>query len=493
MTLQKAKRFVASAIPAVLLAGCTVGPDFHHEAPPPVTGYTPEPLTDETAAADVHGGEAQHFVLGGDIKGQWWTLFHSAVLDAFIEQALAANPDLQAAEAALRQAQENVYAQEGTLFPAVTGNLSATRQKVSGASIGIPGLSSIFNLNTANVSVSYALDIFGGTRRQVESLAAQAESQRFQLEAAYLTLTSTVVVSAVQEASLRAQIAATKDIITIESEQLDVLQHQFELGAASRADVLAQAATLAQTRATLPPLAKQLAQVRDELATLAGRFPSEGAGEPFELAALELPQELPVSLPSRLVEQRPDIQSAEAQLHSASAQVGVATANLLPQITLTGQYGPVSTGGLLNGTPVWSFGAAVAQPLFRGGQLLHLKRAAEAAYDQAAAQYRSTVLAAFQNVADALRALQFDADAVNAQLAAEHAAADSLDIARRQFQLGAIRYLSLLTAEQAYQQSHIALVQALASRYTDTAALFQALGGGWWNRDDAAAEKSARR
>jgi NodT family efflux transporter outer membrane factor (OMF) lipoprotein len=291
----------------------------------------------------------------------------------------------------------------------------------------------------------------------------------------------------VQEASLRAQIAATQDIIDIESQQLDVLQHQFELGGASRAAVLAQAATLAQTRATLPPLAKQLAQERNLIATLAGRFPNDPPAETFELSTLYLPQELPLSLPSRLVEQRPDIRSAEALLHSASAQVGVATANMLPQITLTGQYGAISTGNPLAGLPVWSIGAGLTQPLFRGGELLHARRAAVAAYEEAAAQYRSTVLTAFQNVADALRALQSDADALSAQVVAERAAADSLDIARRQFQLGAINYLLLLNAEQTYQQAHIALVQAQANRYADTAALFQALGGGWWNRRDVAA------
>jgi NodT family efflux transporter outer membrane factor (OMF) lipoprotein len=471
----------------MLVAGCAVGPDFHRPEAPTEAGYTPEPLPAETASADVRGGVAQRFELDRDIEGEWWTLFQSPALSVLIEQAFAANPNLEVAQSALRQARENVAAQEGAFYPAVTGNVSTTRQKISGVTFGIPGLASIFNVNTANVSVSYLLDVFGGTRRQVESLAAQAEFQRFQLEAAYLTLASDVVVSVVQEASLRAQIAATQDIIDIESQQLDVLQHQFELGGASRAAVLAQAATLAQTRATLPPLAKQLAQERNLIATLAGRFPNDPPAETFELSTLYLPQELPLSLPSRLVEQRPDIRSAEALLHSASAQVGVATANMLPQITLTGQYGAISTGNPLAGLPVWSIGAGLTQPLFRGGELLHARRAAVAAYEEAAAQYRSTVLTAFQNVADALRALQSDADALSAQVVAERAAADSLDIARRQFQLGAINYLLLLNAEQTYQQAHIALVQAQANRYADTAALFQALGGGWWNRRDVAA------
>lgn len=488
--LRRAVKSVFAATLAALAAGCAVGPDFHTPAAPDVTGYTPEPLSAETAASDVHGGEAQRFVQDLDIPGQWWALYHSEPLDALIERAFRANPSLQVAQATLRQSQENVYAEQGVLFPAVTASASTTREKISGASFGIPGLSSIFSVNTASLSVSYPLDVFGGTRRQIESLAAQAEFERFQLEATYLTLSANVVVAAVQEASLRAQIAATQDIIDIESQQLVVVQRQFELGGASRAAVLAQAATLAQTRATLPPLQKALAQARNQLAALTGRFPSDQTDAPFELAQLELPQDLPVSLPSKLVSQRPDIRAAEAQFHSASAQVGVATANLLPQITLTGQYGKSTSGDLFSGAPsVWSIGAGLTQPIFRGGQLIHEKRAAEAAFDAAAAQYRSTVITAFQNVADALRALQSDADAVSAQVAAERAAADSLDISRRQFELGAINYLSLLTAEQTYQQAHISLVQAQANRFADTAALFQALGGGWWNRADVVMDK----
>lgn len=483
----------AAAATAALLAACAVGPDFHRPQAAAEAGYTAESLPAETAAADIQGGAAQRFELDHDIEGQWWALFRSPALNALVEQAFVANPTLEAAQSALRQAQENVAAGKGAFYPTVTGNLSTTREKISGATFGIPGLASIFNVNTASVSVSYLLDVFGGARRQVESLEAQAEFKRFQLEAAYLTLTSDVVVSVVQEASLRAQIAATGDIIEIERQQLNVLQHQFELGGASRAAVLAQAATLAQTRATLPPLAKQLAQVRDLIAALVGRFPNNPPEDIFELSALDLPQDLPVSLPSRLVEQRPDIRSAEALLHSACAEVGVATANLLPQITLTGQYGAVSTDNPLSGVNIWNIGAGLAQPLFRGGELLHARRAAIAAYEEAAAQYRSTVLTAFQNVADVLRALQSDADGVSAQLAAERAAADSLDIARQQFQLGAINYLLLLNAQQSYEQAHVALVQAQANRYADTAALFQALGGGWWNRQDIFTANQQRR
>jgi len=476
-----------AVIASCILAGCELGPDFERPAAPTVEGYTPEPLPPVTTSSDVHGGEAQRFIEAADIPGQWWTLFHSPPLNTLIEQAIKANPSLQSAEAALREAQENVYAQEGALFPTVSASLAPERSKISGISFGQPGKSATFSLVTASVNVSYAVDVWGGTRRQIESLESQAEFEAFQLEAAYLALTSNVAAAAVQEASLRDQIVATEDIIDIETKVLDVLQHQFELGGTSKVAVLAQAATLAQTRATLPPLEKQLAQQRNLLADLAGRFPSETVAEKFELASLQLPQDLPVSVPSKLVEQRPDVRASEAQLHAASAEIGVATANQFPQFNITGQLGSsaVSFGSLFSsGTGIWSIAGSAAQTIFDGGTLLHKKRAAIAAYDQAEAQYRSTVLSAFQNVADTLRALESDANSVTAQLAAVRSAADSLEISRTQYQAGAITYLSLLTAEQTYQLARIGLVQAQAARYADTAALFVALGGGWWNRAD---------
>lgn len=484
-----ASHLLAATAALALLAGCAVGPDFLRPAAPDVKGYTAEPLPAETAHAAVHGGAAQHFVSGEDIPGQWWRLFHSPPLDKLITEALTANPDIAAAQASLRQAKETLAAGEGAFFPQVNSSLGIEREKSSSASFGIAGLTSLFSVSTASVNVSYPIDIFGGTRRQVESLEAQAEYQRFQLEAAYLTLTSNVVTTAVQEASLRAQIAATQDIIQAENQQLDVLQRQFQLGGIAKAAVLAQQATLAAARANLPPLEKQLAQARNALSALAGRLPSDEPAARFDLASIQLPQDLPVSLPSKLVEQRPDVRAAEAQLHSASAQIGVATANMLPQITLTGSYGStaVPPGNLFSGgTGVWSVAAGLAQPIFHGGELLHQKRAAVAAFDKAAAQYRSTVLTAFQSVADTLRALESDANALNAQLVADRSAEDSLNLARQQFRAGGISYLSLLDAERTFQQARINLVTAQANRYADTAALFQALGGGWWHRSDVA-------
>jgi NodT family efflux transporter outer membrane factor (OMF) lipoprotein len=344
-----------------------------------------------------------------------------------------------------------------------------------------------YSLYTPQVSVSYVPDVFGLNRRTVESLSAQQEQARFALVATHITLSSNVAAGAVQEASLRAQVDATHEIITINTDMLQILRNQYAKGYVSRLDVAAQESQLAQVAATLPPLMKQLAQQRDLLARLSGGFPSQDLPEKFELSSLQLPQELPVSLPSQLVEQRPDVRQAEENLHSASALIGVAVANRLPSFALTADAGSMAvvfSRMFSGGTGFWDVAAGVTQPIFDGGTLLHRERAARAAYTQAAEQYRSTVLTAFQNVADTLNALLQDADALKAAAAAKDAASVTLDLARKQYQSGYANYLSLLNAEQAYQQAVINLVQAQANRYADTAALFQALGGGWWNRVD---------
>lgn len=486
----KAYHYLPIAALAVtgLFSGCAVGPDFERPAAPAIDGYTREPLPEKTASAEVPGGEEQKFVRDLDVAAQWWTLFQSPQLNALIEKALKANPTVHMAQAALRVAQEQVYAQQGYYYPTVQANYSRTRQRDS-ATLA-PTLNSgdaVFNLHTAQVTVGYTPDVFGGLRRQVESLQAQANSQRFLLEATYLTLTSNVVAAAVQEAGLRSQIAAVKDIIEVNSKSLELLRRQFATGFVAGLDVAAQEAALAQAQQALPPLQKQLEQTRNLLAALAGRFPAEGSEEIFELSTLRLPDELPVSLPSKLVEQRPDVRAAEEQLHAASAEIGVAVANMLPQFTISAARGGTATvfsQMFADGNPFWSVVGNVTQTIFAGGTLLHRKRAAEAAFDQAAAQYRSTVITAFQNVADALYALQADAEALKAAVNSERAAKVSLDLVTKQLQFGQVNYLALLNAQQTYQQALISRSQAQANRFADTAALFQALGGGWWNRSD---------
>jgi NodT family efflux transporter outer membrane factor (OMF) lipoprotein len=479
----------AAALAAVaLLPGCAVGPDFHRPAAPAVDRYTRQPLAAKTVSADVAGGEEQRFLHDRDIPGQWWTLFQSLQLNALIEEALKANPTLVAAQAALRQAMEVVYAQQGFFYPTVQASFTPSRQQVS-KTLTSPLASNelTFNLFTAQVAVGFTPDVFGGNRRQVESLRGVADFQRFLLEATYVTLTSNVVAAAVQEASLRAQIAATQEIIRISTRSLELLRRQFDLGYVAGLDVAAQEAALAQVEQTLPPLRKQLEQNRDLLTALAGRFPSDDPGQTFELAALHLPEELPVGLPSKLVEQRPDVRAAEEQLHAASAQIGVAIANRLPQFTISPAAGGVATDFtqmFADANPFWLAAGTVMQTLFAGGTLLHRQRAAEAAFEQAAAQYRSTVTTAFQNVADTLYALQHDAESLRAAVAAERAAQVTLDLTQTQLAHGYVNYLSLLSAQQAYQQTLVTRVQAQANRLADTAALFQALGGGWWNRPD---------
>jgi NodT family efflux transporter outer membrane factor (OMF) lipoprotein len=477
--------FVAAAT-LLASAGCAVGPNFKKPAAPDGAGYTKNPLNNTVATANVAGGDAQTFANGGSIAADWWSLFHSAPLNELIDASLANNHDLKAAQAALSVARENVLAQKGAYYPSVTGSFSASRQRQSGQIA--PTLNSnafLYNLFTPQVSVSFVPDVFGLNRRTVESLKAQEQEVRFQMIAAYTTLTSNVVVTAIQAGSLQMQIDATRQLIDVNGNMLQILQYQLAKGYANRLDVAAQESQLAQIAATLPPLLKQLAQQRDLLAVLAGRFPNQAPDEKFDLSTLQLPQDVPVSLPSDLVAQRPDVLQAEANLHDASAKIGIAVANRLPNIALTANAG--STAAAINqlftsGTGFWGIGAAATAPIFEGGTLLHQERAAKAAYVEAAEQYRSTVLTAFQNVADTLTALEQDADGLKAAAAAADAAKVTLDLAQRQFQDGYAGYLALLSAEQAYQQARISLVQAQANRYADTAALFQALGGGWWHR-----------
>ena len=474
---------VATIGVVILAAGCAVGPNFKRPAAPPVHSYLAEPLPAQTESAAVRGGDAQRFLEGTDIPAQWWTLFQSPALNALVEAAFKKNPSVENAQAALREANENYYAQLGSLLPSVQGSYSFQRQLNPTGTLA-PTLSSgepIFNLHTAQVSVSYVLDVFGGTRREAESLHALAESQRYQLQATYLTLVSNVVTTAVQEASTRAQLAATDQIVQSEREELEILRRQYELGSIALTDVMAQEATLATTEATVPGLKKQLEQSRHALAALAGQLPSESGEEHFELESLRLPADLPVSIAAQLVRHRPDVLAAEAQLHSATAEVGVAIANMLPQITLTGSAGGASTGFnqlLASGNTFWSGGASLTQTLFAGGALLHKEKAARARLDEAGAQYRTAVLTAFQNVADALTALQLDAQALSASVRAEKAAEESLSTVRRNVELGSVGYLALLNAQQTYAQALLNRSQAQANRYADTAALFQALGGG---------------
>jgi NodT family efflux transporter outer membrane factor (OMF) lipoprotein len=496
------------ATASALAASCAVGPNFHEPEAPANAGYAPAPLPETSSSAPIHGGEVQQYVAGRDIPFEWWQLFQCPELNSLIDKAFKANPTIAAAQAALAQAQELVYAQQGFYFPSVAATYQAERHKIAGnltndqapgvqgngnnlsAPLQTPGVPPYttplyYNFQTAELTVGFVPDVFGGNRRQVESLAAQTETQRFALEATYITLASNVAAAAIQEASLRAQIRATEQIIAADEKALRILRDQFRLGQAMRIDVAAQETALAQAKATLPPLQLQFEQGRDLIRALVGNLPNQDVPETFELDALHLPPELPVSLPSRIVEQRPDVRAAAALLHAANAQVGVAVAAMLPQFSITGSYGGNAdqfSWMFRHGGPFWNLVGDVTQPLFEGGTLLHRKRAADQALKQAAAQYQSAVITAYQNVADTLHASLCDADALAADVDAERAAKVTYDLTQRQMQVGYVNTLILLAAETAYDQALLSRVQAQATRYGDTVALFQALGGGWWNR-----------
>ena len=496
---------------AALAASCAVGPRYHTPAAPADAGYAPTPLPQSSASSAVHGGEEQRLISGRDIPFEWWQLFQSPALNALVERAFKANPTIAAAQAALVQAQELVYAQRGFFFPTIDANYNFERQKLAGnlAIDNAPGTEGngdnlnppvqnltttphteplFYNFHTAQLTVGFVPDVFGANWRQVESLAAQRDAQRFALEATYITLACNVVAAAIQEASLRAQIAAVEQIIGADTRSLQILRDQFRLGFAMRIDVEAQQTALAQAEATLPPLQKQLEQTRDLIRALAGNLPNQDVPATFELDALRLPPELPLSLPARIIQQRPDVRAAEAQLHAANAQVGVAVAAMLPQFSITGVLGGNAdefAWMFRHGGPFWSLVGNVTQPIFQGGTLLHRKRAADDALTQAAAQYQSSVLTAYQNVADTLRASLSDADELASNVREETAARVTYDLTRRQMEVGYVNYLTLLSAQTAYQQALLTRVQAQAMRYGDTVALFQALGGGWWNRPAA--------
>ncbi len=471
----------------LLLSACAVGPDFKAPDAPDTKQFGNQALPPQTGSASGDAGAAQAFQISNQLPSQWWQQFGSERLSTLVLEAFAASPSAASAEAALRQAYANYQAQRAGLFPAFDGKADAQRQKISGAAFGEPGAGDfIYNLFDASVNVTYNLDLFGGVRRGVEAKAALVDYQRFELEAAYQTLAANVVTSSLTEAKLRALLAAQQAIIADEQETLRITEVRFQAGAVSSSNVLTARSNLASDRATLPSLRQQLDQAQNQLAVYLGKTPSQRATSNFDLKEFTLPLQIPVSLPSELVRQRPDVRAAEAQLHQASANIGVATANLLPQIQLTGSYGQESgsAGSLFDGG-VWSLGASITAPLLHFGQLTAQRRAALAAYDEAAADYKLTVLRAFQDVANSLTALQTDADALAAQYEATDAAKASLSLAEKQLKLGGISYLDLLTAQQQYQRANTSYLQALAARYTDTAALFQALGGGWWNRDPA--------
>jgi len=498
----------------LVLSGCAAGPDFKRPPAPVASAYTPQPLPAMTVSANVSQGGAQSFVMTAQLPADWWRLFQSEPLNALVARALKANPTIEAAQAALAQAQQNVIAQQGFFYPTVGVSYTPSRNKLAGNMGGnSPGLQgngtliqtysnpagpkyngpAYYNFHVAQLNVGYVPDVFGMRRRQVESAEAQAQMQQMQLQATYITLASNVVAAAFQEASLRAQIEAVNRVIALNRENLEIMRSQLKLGFVAEIDVLAQEAALAQTEQALPPLVLQLEQTRDLIRALAGNTPDRDVPETFVLADLHLPEALPLSLPSKLVEQRPDVMIAEAQLHDASAQYGVAIANRLPQFSIQAGMGGMASSAdwmFRAGGGFFSLAGSVAQTIFDGGTLRAQSRGAEQALIQAGAQYRSTVISALQNVADTLHAIESDAQALQAAAASEQASKKVLDLTMAQYKLGYIGYQNLLMAEQNYRLTTLVLIQAQATRLGDAAALYQALGGGWWNQANSATSNS---
>ena len=466
-------------------SGCMVGPNFHSPKPPQIKQYAETPVPAQTVHTEGVGGQAQFFDKNKEIPLLWWELFHSNELNELIQLGLANSPTLAAASAALRAAQENWKAQIGlSLLPAMGADMGLERQQYSSQQIG-QNTTSTFTLLSPVFSLAYTFDVFGGARRLVEALKAQVAYQQYEETAARLTLTANIAMTVINMASYEEQIAATYQLIAIQGGILHLLTRQYQVGGVSQEHILTQQALLAATEATLPPLEKSLSLATHSLSLLVGTFPAKWSHQKINFKRIQLPTELPLSLPSELVHQRPDILAAEALVHEACAQVGVATANLFPQFTFNGDV------GWINGTwqnlfttanAVWLVSPKIAQSVFMGNALRAKRRAAIANLQQSSAQYQQTVLQAFQNVADVLKAIELDARTLKADSKAEEAARASLVLTQKQYRLGGVSYIILLNAQQQYQNARLTRIKAKTNRYTDTVALFQALGGGWWQR-----------
>lgn len=479
--IKKFRKQISCILTLIFFAGCTVGPDFLKPEPPKVDRYTSGPELKSTITAD---GKAQRFEKGAEVTSEWWSFFNSPKLNEIVKTAIQKNPNLEAAQASLRQSQDFLRAGYGVFYPHLDADFQATRQKFSEARFGRGPSSKTFNLYTLTGTISYALDIFGGQRRSVESLKANVDTEGYTVLGTYLTLTANVVNTLIARAAYREEIKATEEIINIEKEETLLTEVQAQAGTVPYLNVLGLQSQVAATEATLPGLHQKAEQADHLLSTLTGRLPVEWTAPEILLSEINLPENLPLSLPSLLVRQRPDVLAAEARLHSASAQIGVATAAMLPSFTINGSYGLVATA--LNdlfksSSEIWSIGGDISAPLFHGGELLNKKRAAVENYNFYLASYRQTVLAAFAQVADVLAALEYDAEALDAQARALKSSEESVRIIRTNYQAGIVNYLQVITAYDQYIRAKIAFLQTRAQRLQDTVALYVALGGGWWN------------
>lgn len=479
-------RNVAASSAMLLLAGCMVGPDFHPQPPPASQRYGGSSPPEMVPAA--RGAPAQRLIAGMPVTQRWWARFGNPDLGALVEEALAANADVEAADAALRQARELAGVAAAARLPMLDLSYQAEQTRTSKSLSGVLADSNryLYSLNTAQVTIAYPLDLFGGLARKTESARAAAEAQYFRTEAARLTVATNTVLAVIRDGALREQIAATQASIAVNRSLLELFRKRQALGQIGAADIAAQETALARAEGALPPLMKAAAHQRAALNVLLGREPGAPSPAPISLDRLTLPADLPLTLPSDLVRQRPDIRAAQAQLHGASADVGVAIAARLPSITLGANYGgkAIEFGRMFQGeNPFWSLIGGVTQPLFRGGALKRQQRAAEAALDAAKAQYRGVVLAALADVSDTLAALGADAEALRSAAKASEAAHRNLGYVQRQLELGDVGTLAVLSAANADAEAQVQFAQARAARFADTVALYQALGGGWSDAD----------
>lgn len=477
--MQASNKIIASILLVAGLSACAVGPDFVPPEAPQDASYSAKPLLNDSVEVE---GKAQHFYYGSIADQRWWEMFKAESLNSLVDQALKQNASLQASVASLKQSQDLLRAGYGIFFPQVSVGLGASRTSVAPIRLGSPNPGSIFNLSTASANVSYMLDVFGGERRQVEALKAQVDFQKNSTVAAYLMLSANVVNTSIARAAYLEEIRSTEELIALEKDQLKVAKAQVTGGTAAYATVLSIQSLIASNQASIAPLRQRVSQAEHLLAVLEGVDPSHVSLPTITLENLTLPSDIPVSLPSELVRSRPDILAAEAQMHVASADIGVATANMFPSVSLSAGYGVANNAFASLSAPsqqFWSVGPSINIPIFMGGSLFYARQAALDAYQQAQASYRETVLTAFSQVADTLTALEHDAEALQGQLEAKSASADSLKLQQISYSAGLVDYLSVLIADVQYHQASIAYIRALAQRYQDTVALYVALGGGW--------------
>jgi len=471
----------------LVVSHCTVGPDFHSPKSPEATSYSSNKLRKKTLATPgaKNAANAQQFNIEQQIPNNWWHLFHSNTYDNLVAQGFKNSPTLSSAKATLQEAQASLQVQIGELlFPAIDFSADSRRARASTIAYGGPGTNSIFNLYDTTASVSYMLDVFGRSRRTIEAYKAQIDYEQYELTGTYLSLSANIMTTGIAIASLEDQIKATKALIKEQTEILKILRKQYHYGGVSKTDVLLQETTLAQTQAKLPSLEDALAQSKHALAVLTGQYTSELTLPKLTLNQLTLPKNLPLSLPSKLVKQRPDIQASVALLHAANAEIGVATAELFPELTLSGNFGYLSQTTkdfFSHQNNVWNYGLGLTQPVFHGGALWAQRKMRIAAHQVAFANYQKTVLHAFENVSNVLSAIELDAVEYNRRFAANDTARKTMNITKKQYYLGGVDYLTVLNAEEKYQETQLDLIKAQAARYSDTVALYQALGGGWWN------------